>query len=151
MPLVRSKGITRRGFMRRTRRPLRDWRQKHPRGTRKRLIEDLDEACSLIVRRRDRRCVCCNERDWQKLTAGHFYSRRFYGTRWQLDNLHCQCRRCNELHNSNVWPFTNYMIEVVGTERLSELFTLRNSTRHISTVELEELLDELRLMQRKMC
>lgn len=126
------------------RKPMRDWRQKHPKKTRARVKEDLFEVVSLIVRLRDGRCVICLETDRQKLTCGHFYKRRWLGTAFDLRNNNALCKTCNERDNYNQMPYLTYMVKHYGEDVISELFELRNSKRHIPTSELEDLLVTLK-------
>lgn len=125
-------------------------RKHHSIQTRKGLIEALDEVTSLIVRRRDGQCVTCGEARPQFLTCSHFYKRRHLNTRWDLRNCHCQCMRCNELHNENPWPYTTYFLNTFSTDVMHELFELRNRRETPTTEELRYMLGQYRCMLREM-
>lgn len=127
---------------------LRNWTQKPIKGSRARLIRDADDVLSLYVRKRDGRCVTCGRTD--DLQASHFYKRGFHGTRWHEKNVHAMCSDCNLRHNTNVWPYTAFMLRTHGTEVISELFRLRNSRRKVTDAEIEELTDEYKMQLRKL-
>lgn len=59
----------------------------------------LDEKTRRAVWAREFKCFTCGVTT--DLEVGHFISRRFLATRWDLDNCHLQCKRCNrELHGN---------------------------------------------------
>src|SRR5688572_20465364 len=99
-PMPRRSSRLERGAkrLRRTRRLVSDWRVKHEQGTRKRLVEDLDETVSKIVRLRDgRRCVLCGST--HEPQAAHIFKRGRHATRFDLENVWTNCPRCNIRHN----------------------------------------------------
>jgi hypothetical protein len=107
-------------------------------GSRKWLIAELDKYTSIIVRRRDRRCVTCGSvRNFQ---CSHFYSRRYLVIRFNLINCNAMCRFCNKRHNSNPFAYMRYMQKTYDSEALAELHDLRMSLRKVSDEELTKLL-----------
>jgi hypothetical protein len=125
-------------------------RPYHSLATRKGLKDELDRVTSLIVRKRDGMCVTCGEARPEFLTCSHFYKRVWVNTRWDLRNCHCQCADCNQLHNENVWPYTNFFLNTFDTSVMAELFELRNRRETPSTDELRYMLSEYRQMLREM-
>jgi 5-methylcytosine-specific restriction endonuclease McrA len=85
-------------------------------GSRRWLVAELDRLTSIIVRRRDLRCVTCGER--RALQCSHFHSRRYLATRFDLRNCNAMCVRCNRRHNSDPTPYLRFMNERYGA-RLS--------------------------------
>lgn len=126
------------------------YRPKHALGTRKRLVEDLDEVCSLIVRHRDGwRCIVCG--DGRTPQACHLYSRKKLVTRWNLDNLFCGCDPHNELHNTNEDPFTFAVVRRIGPERIAAVRDAAHAPwKKIPDADLMALLEERREQLRAM-
>jgi hypothetical protein len=135
--------------MRRARKRLRSWLQKHDGGTRKRVQQDLHHEVSIHVRTRDGCCVLCGESDPQKLTSGHFCKRGWPGTAYDLRNCNCLCKSCNERDNEHPEFYKAYMLKRYGREVVAELLELKRGTRKVETVELEERLAEMRLLNRR--
>ena len=62
----------------------------------KELAHELDRLVSLYVRKKENRCFTCGNRlSFKKRQAGHYLSRTIRRTRWDLDNVHVQCNKCN--------------------------------------------------------
>lgn len=77
---------------------------------RKRLIKKCDELVSLIVRKRDKRCVCCGSTE--RLQCGHLIKRGKASTRFDLMNCNAQCSRCNFRHNHYPEHYTNWFLTI---------------------------------------
>lgn len=126
-------------------------RPYHSLETRKGLIDALDQVTSLIVRKRDKVCVTCQEGRPELLTASHFYSRRWLNIRFDLRNVACQCWNCNaNIHAVNPWPYTEWFLSTYDTTVMAELFELRNRRETPSTEELRFMLSEYKQMLREM-
>src|SRR3712207_4957313 len=93
-------------------------------GSRRWLVAELDRLVSIIVRRRDRRCVTCGET--RGLQCSHFYSRRYLQTRFDLRNCNAMCASCNRRHNGDPEPYLKFMTERYGAEAIAELEALRD-------------------------
>lgn len=99
--------------------------------------------------------VCGKNKGWfhpkknpKGCQVGHYVSRRVYQLRWDLQNLECQCAPCNYTHQFNTLPYTNRIIEVYGSERITRLNALYITckTKKMSTIEKRkklELLEDL--------
>jgi 5-methylcytosine-specific restriction endonuclease McrA len=113
-------------------------------GSRRWLVAELDRLTSLIVRRRDRRCVTCgNTRDLQ---CSHFYSRRHMAMRFDLRNCNAMCSSCNRRHNEDPADYLRFMNERYGPEVVAELDGMRAETRKAGDEELVETLERLKRM-----
>lgn len=108
------------------------------------LIAELDKLTSIIVRRRDRRCVTCGS--YQGLQCSHFYSRRYLSIRFNLVNCNAQCRDCNRLHNMDTVRYRRYRQATYGEEAIAELDRLRLDLQKVTDSELKMLLDEYKQM-----
>jgi Bacteriophage Lambda NinG protein len=113
-------------------------------GSRRWLVAELDRLTSVIVRRRDRRCVTCGSRE--KLQCSHFYSRRHVATRFDLRNCNAMCARCNRQHNSDPSSYLRFMERCHGAEVLAELEGLRAGNGKVSEDELGELFERYKDM-----
>jgi hypothetical protein len=110
--------------------------------TRKQLVKQLDTLVSLIVRKRDGRCVQCGTTE--NLTCGHLITRSKYKVRWNLQNCHCQCRNCNLSHEYNPHPFTQWFIERFGLQAYKDLNRESNrDDKRFSDLDLKNKLEYL--------
>jgi hypothetical protein len=113
-------------------------------GSRRWLVAELDRLVSLIVRRRDRRCVTCGEP--RGLQCSHFHSRRHLAMRFDLRNCHAMCAGCNRRHNSDRGPYLDFMLERYGPAVVEELNGLRSSLCKVTDEELLQTLERLKSM-----
>ena len=132
--------LYRRAYMSRSRLVERPPRE----GSRKWLVAEMDRYTSLIVRRRDGRCVTCGTT--QGLQCSHFYSRRYLSTRFDLRNCNAQCARCNRRHNQDRQAYERYMRKAYGPGVIAELDGLRMSLVKMTDAQLLELLERYKAM-----
>lgn len=114
------------------------------RGSRRWLVAEMDRLVSVIVRRRDHRCVTCGEA--RGLQCSHFYSRGYLATRFNLMNCHAMCAACNRRHNEDPEPYLRFMRERYGAEVGAELAGLRDDTGKVTDEELRQALERLRAL-----
>ena len=126
--LTRRAYISRSGF----------YKKPHEPGSRKWLIAELDKYTSIIVRRRDRRCVTCGTR--RNLQCSHFYSRRYLAIRFDPRNCNAMCRRCNLRHNSSPFAYMRFMQKTYGPDAVLELHETRMTPTRVTDEELAHLL-----------
>lgn len=111
------------------------------------IVKKLDSAYSQYIRVKDAvggdaTCVTCGvTKHWKELQNGHFYTRGRYATRWDDDNCHVQCMRCNVMLKGNYIAYTKYMINRYGMDFVDELEIKSLTTYKISTVELVEKIE----------
>lgn len=108
--------------------------------SRKNLIKRLDDIVSKIVRLRDKKCVTCGST--QQLGCGHVFSRSHYATRWDLENCHAQCWKCNynaRWHDTVFYP--EWYRDKVGDEKFKELYYKWKTTSHFKIYELKGMLE----------
>ena len=113
-------------------------------GSRKWLIAELDRLTSIIVRKRDKRCVTCGSA--QGLQCSHFYSRRYLAIRFDLRNCNAMCAGCNRRHNRDRKPYERYMQKTYGPVVIAELDKLRLSLLKVTEQELGEMLQQYKTM-----
>ena len=117
---------------------------------RKRLVMELDKYCSLIVRisASDKygvaTCYTCGKRlPWKCMHNCHFKSRQFLGTRFDFDNMRCGCPDCNIIKHGNISVYRERLKREIGEDKVNNLD--KKKGYKYSTVELKEMLDDLKL------
>lgn len=128
--------------------------------TRSQGANELRRVFSLYIRQKaawesgkleDVKCVTCETRSpWRYMQAGHFFSSRYQGTRWDEMNVHCQCARCNctihKMDNPYVWKSGNlleyslFMIRTYGEEAVKRLEFKAKSKSKISAADIQLLI-----------
>lgn len=110
--------------------------------TRKGLVRKLDKIVGDIAKLRDRGvCVVCGSSS--NPTSGHLFSRVAYSTRWDLDNVFCQCLNCNLKHEHDPYPLMKYATNLLGEEKVEELhFKYRHASK-LKDFQLKELYEKL--------
>lgn len=109
--------------------------------TRKGWIRKLDKIVGDIVKARDVTCVVCGSSSNQ--TSGHLFSRVAYATRWDLDNVFCQCQSCNLKHEYDPYPFFKYATNLLGQDKIDELHFKYRHVCKMKDFQLEELYHKL--------
>lgn len=113
--------------------------------SRSQLVKDLDSIYSKYIRllKSDEYgyCLCVTSGKrmfWTEAQNGHFYSRKYYPTRWDDDNCHPQSMTDNIFLRGNYIEYTKYMIDKYGRDFVDQLgFKARNGKK-ISTQEIRE-------------
>lgn len=99
--------------------------------------EDLTQrVVNDYIRERDRElpCISCGTFTTVQWEAGHFRSRGAAShLRYNEDNIHKQCHRCNDELSSNAIPYRIALVEKIGLERVEALEN--NNTPHRFTRE----------------
>lgn len=102
------------------------------------LIDKAQNVVNRYVRYRDSAngffiCISCQElKKVNQMNAGHYFAkevRQYKAVRFDLDNIHGQCIRCNKYLSANLIPYRNNLIKKIGLERferLEQLATLNN-------------------------
>jgi hypothetical protein len=93
------------------------------------LKKELDRVVSLLVRQTEARkhdgiiyCYTCNKALTVKTAqCGHFVSRMYLATRWDLDNLRCQCVGCNVWGRGKLLDFEDNLVEEIGDVKVEFL------------------------------
>ncbi|KPE51247.1 recombination protein NinG [Chryseobacterium indologenes] len=92
------------------------------------LIDTLQKLVNAKVRKRDSKdgyfiCISCDEmKPVQQMNAGHYFAKEFYkSVRFDLDNMHGQCVRCNKYLSANLIPYRSNLLLKIGEHRLRQL------------------------------
>ena len=78
---------------------------------------------SIRERDKDLPCISCGK--YNQLQAGHFYSAGHHELlRFEEDNVHGQCVKCNYFLSGNLIKYREGLIKKIGIERVERLDTL---------------------------
>lgn len=113
----------------------------------KNLVKKLDNVFQMCVRYRDNfTCITCGKKfprgERTQCHAGHFISRGIYATRWDEENVNCQCAGCNlKQSNADVEVINRYAKELelkYGAGTVDRLFQKKHSVFKLSRGWLED-------------
>ncbi|WP_061084556.1 recombination protein NinG [Chryseobacterium indologenes] len=92
------------------------------------LIETFQKLVNAKVRHRDSKdgyfiCISCEElKPINQMNSGHYFAKEFYkSVRFDLDNMHGQCVRCNKYLSANLIPYRSNLLLKIGEHRLRQL------------------------------
>ena len=133
-------------------RSLRDWAVKGhgliaeamKKPSRKTLVKKLDDVVREIVLNRNSKCVVCGSN--YRLEPGHIFTRKYYSTRWSLDNVWTQCHSCNLKHVHDTYPFFTWYQKRFGQRKFEELHAKFIHSEPIKDWQLIELYEELKMV-----
>ena len=104
------------------------------------LTDKAQDAVNKFVRKRDSVngyfiCISCQElKPINQMNASHYYPKevkQYRAVRFDLDNIHGGCIRCNKYLSGNLIPYRENLIKKIGLERferLEKLSKLENFT-----------------------
>ena len=111
-----------------SKRPKTARRRKNKEKTVSVLTKELDALVSRFVRlsRADTEgmvtCYTCGHKaHYKKIHAGHYITRYFKATRWDLRNLRPQCFMCNIYRKGNAVIFRQNLVKEYGEEEIKEM------------------------------
>ena len=104
------------------------------------------DAMSQYIRQKDAvdgysKCVTCgNVNHYKKHHAGHFIPQsQGNAVRFEENNVHVQCLRCNVHLGSNGPEYYTFMLDTYGQEEIDRLRALSNTTVKYTIADLQEL------------
>ncbi|MFP9529117.1 recombination protein NinG [Pectobacterium brasiliense] len=129
----------------------REWRERKAKLKPLSHWEDLTQrVVNDYIRERDAHlpCISCGTWETVQWEAGHYRSRGAAShLRYNEDNIHKQCHRCNDELSSNAVPYRQALVTKIGLERVLALEN--NNTPHRYTrEELEALRAHYRALTR---
>ena len=75
-----------------------------------------------FIRTRDQDLPCISCGKYTTLQAGHFYSAGNHPSiKFNEDNVHGQCKRCNYFLSGNLLPYRDNLILKIGQERFDKI------------------------------
>lgn len=108
-------------------------------------IKKCQKYCNDYVRARDKGkpCISCGQMEHKGNLhqAGHYFATGGYPElRFNLDNNHGQCTRCNMYLSGNLIPYTENLPERIGVVAFNNLKSLRHKPRKYGKTELKEMI-----------
>jgi len=109
-----------------------------------------DAAFSLYIRERDHwTCICCgwtadkdDSKQRQQMHCGHLVRRGKQAVRYDEDNAHAQCFRCNKNHQHNHEVMTLRVIQKIGKKRHENLLIRAGQLKQWKAEELLTMASE---------
>ena len=90
-------------------------------------------------------CVTCGKRQhYTEMDGGHFISRGWKATKLVEENVHPQCKGCNQYASGKHDDYALYMVDTYGIEMVRELNDKKRELCKQNRIELEEIKLELR-------
>ena len=89
-------------------------------------VKKVQKEVNKQVRERDegKSCITCStilNSSVKKFDAGHWYSVNHSSVRFDLDNIHGQCVKCNRWLNSNPHIYAMNIVQRIGQENVDRL------------------------------
>jgi 5-methylcytosine-specific restriction endonuclease McrA len=116
--------------------------------TRRKVIKELDALFAKYIKTRDKwtcqRCHTQYEPGDRGIQCSHYFSRRYYGTRFDLDNCEALCGGCHMLVESDKqgW-YTDYKKKTLGEKKYEMLRIKAYSLTKLTKFDLELLYQEI--------
>jgi hypothetical protein len=115
-------------------------------------VQDIVKAAQMVfnkyIRERDKDelCISCKQKP-KKVNAGHFYNaNNHWNVRFDEDNVHLQCERCNSFLSGNLIEYRANLITKIGQERFDQLEAKARVTRKFTKDELKEMIKKYKEM-----
>lgn len=106
----------------------------------------IDKPFHEYIRRRDAdnstgycSCITCNKPiHFTESDAGHFIGRQHLATRWNENNVHAQCRKCNRFEYGRQYEYSL----ALGSDLAEELLLTSRQIMKLSDFEYMEIFEE---------
>jgi hypothetical protein len=121
------------------------------------LVHLLDAEISFFVRASEAikagspviKCYTCGSPYyWQAMDCGHFEPRAEIGTRWDLNNLRPQCKRCNWTLEGNKVEYKRLLEAELGKDVVDQLHVIAQGYRG-AKIPREWLIEQIKLWRAK--
>jgi len=91
-------------------------------------------------------CVTCGKRQhYKEMDGGHFISRKWTATKLVEENIHPQCKGCNQYASGRHDDYSLYMVDTYGIEMVRALNDKKRELCKQNRIELEDIKVELKL------
>ncbi len=118
------------------------WRDKPTKKTpRRKMIDALDAMFSRKVRARDKACLRCGN---AKTYTHHIFSRKYMGTRWDMENGIALCLRHHRMAHGDAQEFLAWVISWMGQKAYDKLQWKAMTICKYSDGDLEMIKQELK-------
>lgn len=117
--------------------------------SRSKLVKKADSIFSTYIRLRDSdkkwyvKCpLCWSKIHWKKAQNMHFITRSCWLYRYDEDNCHAWCMRCNVILNGNYIEYTRYMQNRYGISAIDEMRVNAKKIFKLSTKEIQTIIEK---------
>ena len=116
-------------------------------------IKLFQSVFNTFIRMRDKElgCVSCGRFDVEEFHCGHFLPSTFQYHRFNEDNCHKQCSKCNTHLRGNLIPYRIELIKRIGLERVEYLENTRHMMLEITIPEIKEKIIEYKIKTKQLC
>lgn len=121
--------------------------KKTKKSDRQKLIVKLDTIFSLFIRLRDSdqngvcKCITCGDfKHYTEMDGGHFITRENMATRWDEENDHAQCQKCNRFQSGKQFEHGLAIDKKHGPGTASKLLVKSKSPCNFEDFELEAMI-----------
>lgn len=87
-------------------------------------------------------CISCSYTGYyirDKIQAGHFFqARNFKGVRWNFDNIHAQCQKCNGALQGNIYNYYIKLKDKVGQDTIDDIHKRSSDNNFKESIEYLE-------------
>lgn len=83
--------------------------------------------------------TCGDKRHWKKQNCGHYIHKDALD--YEINNLHCQCVRCNQWLSGNLGVYSEKLSKEIGSEEISLMRQRANQVKKWNVIELEEIIE----------
>ena len=82
--------------------------------------------------------------------CGHYFSRYNTSTRWNEDNCHAECVRCNRMDTNHLEGYRENIIMKIGARRFRELESLHREMMLESDIDFDALIEKYKREARRL-
>lgn len=110
--------------------------------TKKDYIKILQIVFNKFIRKRDegKGCISCGTKVAEEFHAGHYIPTTYSYLRFNENNVHLQCSRCNTHLRGNLIEYRKNLIKKIGEESVQWLEDNKHLELNLSIEELKELI-----------
>lgn len=120
------------------------------------LTEQLDIVFSKYIRLRDMGacgyvvCISCGDIfPLDQVQCGHYFPRWHMATRWDEDNCHAECWKCNCCDANHLERYKKNLIIKIGQERYDALCDRVKETKQWSDYEIKDMIKRYKSLIKK--
>lgn len=125
--------------------------------TQAQLKKQLDSFFSVYIRRKysnsdgDVVCFTCGKVfAWQHIQNGHFISRAYLSTRWNINNCRPQCTGCNIFGNGKPLDFEEALKKELGNDFVEKMKASRHQMMKVDRIWYKEQIEYYKSLVEKL-
>jgi len=87
-------------------------------------------------------CISCGKiHHYKEMHAGHYITRAYRAIKFNEDNVHAQCVRCNAFLEGNSADYRKNLIKKIGIQKVEWLEAIKSQPTKMSTGDYELLIN----------